>query len=347
MTTVMSDTGLLERLAAQEAELARLRAEVAAWKATVAKLPVRDDATFETLSGVAVEPVYTPLDAGAGEPLPGEYPYTRGIHPTMYRGRLWTMRQFAGFGTAEDTNQPLPLPSRPRPDRPLGRLRLPDADGVRLRPSPCPRARSGSAAWRSSSLADMETLFDGIPLDQVSVSMTINGAGGDPARCFYRRRGREAGRADREAAAARSRTTSSRSSWRSRRGSTRPQPSLKLIVDLFEWTSAAHAAVELDLDLGLPHPRGRVDGGAGAGLHAAPTASTYVERGLGARPRRRRVRAAALVLLGRAQRLLRGDREVARGAPHLGAASCASATARRTERSLKLRFHCADGGLSR
>ena len=81
MTTVMSDSGLLERLAVQEAELARLRAEVAAWKASVARLPVRDDATFETLSGVAVEPVYTPLDANGSEPLPGEYPYTRGIHP--------------------------------------------------------------------------------------------------------------------------------------------------------------------------------------------------------------------------------------------------------------------------
>ena len=61
MTTVMSDSGLLERLAVQEAELARLRAEVAAWKASVARLPVRDDATFETLSGVAVEPGYTCL----------------------------------------------------------------------------------------------------------------------------------------------------------------------------------------------------------------------------------------------------------------------------------------------
>ena len=61
---------------------------------------------FTTVSGREVKPVYTPEDvSGATAGLPGEYPFTRGIHPTMYRGRLWTMRQFAGFGTAEDTNE--------------------------------------------------------------------------------------------------------------------------------------------------------------------------------------------------------------------------------------------------
>src|SRR5690606_4917325 len=71
--------------------------------------PVRDDVDFTSLSGLDVQPVYTPLDlrpdlVGASG-LPGQYPYTRGIHPTMYRGKLWTMRQFAGFGTARDTNE--------------------------------------------------------------------------------------------------------------------------------------------------------------------------------------------------------------------------------------------------
>jgi methylmalonyl-CoA mutase N-terminal domain/subunit len=92
----------------QERELERLRAEVAAWRAQAATLPVREDANPSSVSGRTVEPVYTALDLDprvtATTGLPGQYPYTRGIHPTMYRGRLWTMRQFAGFGTAEDTN---------------------------------------------------------------------------------------------------------------------------------------------------------------------------------------------------------------------------------------------------
>src|SRR6185295_15069404 len=97
------------RLAEQERELARLRAELAAWRAAAAALPTRTDADFTSVSGRAVEPVYTALDLSADHVaatgLPGEFPFTRGIHPTMYRGRLWTMRQFAGFGTAEDTNE--------------------------------------------------------------------------------------------------------------------------------------------------------------------------------------------------------------------------------------------------
>src|SRR3982751_3942200 len=96
------------RLTEQEVELERLRAEVAAWRARAAPLPTRNDAAPISASGRVVEPVYTvldlPSDSIASTGLPGNYPYTRGIHPTMYRGRLWTMRQFAGFGTAEDTN---------------------------------------------------------------------------------------------------------------------------------------------------------------------------------------------------------------------------------------------------
>ena len=96
------------RFAEYERELAQLRAEVAAWRAAAALLPTRADTDCTSVSGRVVEPVYTLLDLPPGlqaaTGLPGEYPFTRGIHPTMYRGRLWTMRQFAGFGTAEDTN---------------------------------------------------------------------------------------------------------------------------------------------------------------------------------------------------------------------------------------------------
>src|SRR3954463_5837603 len=87
----------------QEEELAQLRAEVAAWRERFAASSTRDLAFVN--SGGEVAPVYTPLDrADTDASLPGFFPYTRGIHPTGYRGRLWTMRQFAGFGSAHDTN---------------------------------------------------------------------------------------------------------------------------------------------------------------------------------------------------------------------------------------------------
>ena len=97
---------LSETISEQQAELARLREEVAAWRRAYEKGGKREIAF--TNSEKEVEPLYTPLDVEGGgtaaTEVPGVYPYTRGIHPTGYRGKLWTMRQFAGFGTPADTN---------------------------------------------------------------------------------------------------------------------------------------------------------------------------------------------------------------------------------------------------
>jgi methylmalonyl-CoA mutase N-terminal domain/subunit len=168
-------------------ELERLRAEVARWRAQAARLPVREDGEFTSVSGREVDPVYTaldwPLDPAADLELPGRYPFTRGIHPTMYRGRLWTMRQFAGFGTAEDTNRRYKfLLERGQTGLSVA-FDFPTLMGY---DSDHPRSEGevGKCGVAISSLADMETLFDGIPLDRVSTSMTING----PAAmlfCFY------------------------------------------------------------------------------------------------------------------------------------------------------------------
>ena len=130
---------------------------------------------FETTSGIAVERIYGPA-AGAYEEkvgLPGEYPFTRGIQPTMYRGRFWTMRQYAGFATAEESNKR----SRTLLDQgTTGRsvaFALPTQRG---RDSAHARASGevGKVGVAIDSLEDMETLFDGIPLDRVTTSMTIN-----------------------------------------------------------------------------------------------------------------------------------------------------------------------------
>ncbi|MEN9404578.1 MAG: hypothetical protein RL091_3281 [Verrucomicrobiota bacterium] len=176
-----------DQLAARERELAALRSEVAAWRARFGKLPMRDDTDFTSVSGRSVEPVYTPLDLspdllGQGV-LPGQFPYTRGVHPSGYRGKLWTMRQFAGFGTAQDTNERYKfLLSRGQTGLSVA-FDFPTLMGY---DGDHPRSEGevGKCGVAISSLADMETLFDGIPLDQVSTSMTING----PAAiifCFY------------------------------------------------------------------------------------------------------------------------------------------------------------------
>jgi methylmalonyl-CoA mutase N-terminal domain/subunit len=136
------------------------------------------EALFETISGQEIKPLYTEEDRAGSDPeqdlgFPGEYPYTRGVYPSMYRGRLWTMRQFAGFGTAEETNErfhyllghgqtglstafdmPTLMGLDSDADRSLGEVGV---EGVAI-----------------DTLDDMETLFDGIDLGRVTTSMTIN-----------------------------------------------------------------------------------------------------------------------------------------------------------------------------
>jgi methylmalonyl-CoA mutase N-terminal domain/subunit len=139
-----------------------------------ARLPERD-ALFTTLSGEPVAPLYTEADLPEPDQigLPGEFPFTRGVYPSMYRGRLWTMRQFAGFGTAEETNE------RFRYLLEHGQTGLStafDMPSLMGHDSDHPRSLGevGREGVAVDSLDDMETLFAGIPLGDVSVSMTIN-----------------------------------------------------------------------------------------------------------------------------------------------------------------------------
>ncbi len=142
------------------------------------KNPERNE-KFTTLSNQEIKRLYTPVDLEGFDYLnelgfPGEYPYTRGVQPTMYRGKIWTMRQFAGFGTAEDTNNRYKyLLSQGQTGLSVA-FHMPTLMGV---DSDSPRARGevGKCGVAIDSLADMEVLFNGIPLDQVTTSMTING----------------------------------------------------------------------------------------------------------------------------------------------------------------------------
>ncbi len=194
---------------------------------------------FVTQSSAEVEPLYTPSDLAGFDPSgqlsdPGSYPYTRGIHPTMYRGRLWTMRQFSGFGTAVDTNERYKfLLERGQTGLSVA-FDFPTLMGYDS-DSPRSEGEVGKCGVAISSLEDMETMFDGIPMERVSTSMTING----PAAmlfCFY------VAAAERQGAdISKLRGTVQNDilkEYQAQHAWVFPvEPALKIIVDMFEWAS--------------------------------------------------------------------------------------------------------------
>ncbi len=135
-------------------------------------------AAFETISDIPVDALYTPLDWDSETYLeklgfPGSYPYTRGIYPTMYRGRHWTMRQYAGFGTAEESNRRYRYLLEQGQTGLSVAFDLPTQMGYDS-DQEAAQGEVGKVGVAIDSLADMEIMLDGIPLDRVSVSMTIN-----------------------------------------------------------------------------------------------------------------------------------------------------------------------------
>ncbi len=146
------------------------------WQEAFARTPERDE-PFSTISGEPIEPLYTeadlPADPAAAIGLPGEYPFTRGVYPSMYRGRLWTMRQFAGFGTSEETNERFHYLLE---HGQTGLSTAFDMPSLMGHDSDHPKALGevGREGVAIDTLDDMQTLFGGIDLGEVSVSMTIN-----------------------------------------------------------------------------------------------------------------------------------------------------------------------------
>src|SRR5207253_231318 len=127
-----------------------------------------------TISGVPLKPLYTSEDLRtSAEEFPGQFPYTRGIHPSGYRGRLWTMRQFSGFATAEETNRRYKYLLANGQTGLSVAFDMPTLMGQDS-DAPTSRGEVGHCGVAIDSLADMETLFDGIPLGEITTSMTIN-----------------------------------------------------------------------------------------------------------------------------------------------------------------------------
>ena len=272
------DVDTAATLAAMQEELDRLRREVAAWRATFDRSPKRDIAFTNSAGEVA--PLYSAMDlegsAGSAFEVPGTYPFTRGIHASGYRGRLWTMRQFAGFGSAKETNERYKFLLAHGTTGLSVAFDFPtlmgyDSDHVRS------EGEVGKCGVAISSLADMETLFAGIPLGDVSTSMTING----PAIilwCFYIAAAEKQG-----VSAEKLRGTVQNDilkEYMAQHAWCFPiEPALRLIVDMFEWGSV-HAPQWNTISISGYHIR---EAGATAAQELAFTLAdgfTYVERGI-------------------------------------------------------------------
>jgi methylmalonyl-CoA mutase N-terminal domain/subunit len=210
----------------------------AAWRERYEATPERQGELFSTISGVENEPLYSPenveLDYETDLGWPGAYPFTRGVYPSMYRGRLWTMRQFAGFGTAEETNK------RFRYLLDHGQTGLSTAfDMPTLMGYDSDHPRSLGEVGREGvaidSLADMETLFEGIPLGEVSTSMTIN-APAAMLLAFYAGVGEEQG-VPLERLRGTVQTDILKEYIAQKEWIFPPAPSMRLVVDMVEWCS--------------------------------------------------------------------------------------------------------------
>ncbi len=197
------------------------------------------DADFTTLSGVEVEPVYGPASDGAAEGFeqigwPGEYPFTRGLHATGYRGRPWTIRQFAGFGNAEQTNERFRAILSAGGGGLSVAFDMPTLMG-RDSDEALALGEVGHCGVAVDSARDMETLFDSIPLEEVTTSMTISGPA-VPVFCMYvvaaERQGADIGSLNGTLQTDIFKEYIAQKEWLFP-----PEPHLRLIGDLMEWTT--------------------------------------------------------------------------------------------------------------
>jgi methylmalonyl-CoA mutase N-terminal domain/subunit len=213
-------------------------AGIDAWRELFEARPERSGELFSTMSGIENEPLYTaessPVDYDRDLGYPGGFPFTRGVYPSMYRGRLWTMRQFAGFGTAAETNERFRYLLEHGQTGLSTAFDMPSLMGY---DSDHPRSEGevGREGVAIDSLEDMRTLFSGIPLGEVSTSMTIN----SPAAmllAFYVCVGEEQG-VPRAALRGTIQTDILKEYIAQKEYIFPPEPSMRLVTDMVEFTS--------------------------------------------------------------------------------------------------------------
>lgn len=173
---VVEQGSLFDKETLEQLKVERRHWEESAVQKSQQRMPERDN--LMTTSSVPIKRIYTPqdneqLDYSRDIGLPGEYPYTRGVQPTMYRAKPWTMRMFAGFGTAEDTNKRFKYLLSQGQTGLSTAFDMPTLYGYDT-DHPLAAGEFGKCGVAVSSLADMEVLFDGLPLDKITTSMTIN-----------------------------------------------------------------------------------------------------------------------------------------------------------------------------
>ena len=295
-----------------------------------------DQLDWVTPEHIDVKPVYIAADrdaaVAAGYPLdsfPGAVPYIRGPYPTMYVNQPWTIRQYAGFSTAADSN------AFYRRNLAAGQKGLSVAFDLathRGYDSDHPRVQGdvGMAGVAIDSILDMRQLFDGIDLSTVSVSMTMNGAV-LPILALYVVAAEEQGVPPEKLAGTIQNDILKEFMVRNTYIYP-PKPSMRIISDIFGYTSTKMPKIQLDLDLRLSHPGGRRHRGSGAGLHAGRRLRLHQGRP-GRRAFHRQVRAAAVVLLGHRDELLHGGRQAARRPAAVERAGRRSSTPRTRNRS--------------
>ncbi len=267
--------------------------------------------TWQTPEGIDVKPLYTEADLeGAGHlgSLPGLAPFTRGPRATMYAGRPWTIRQYAGFSTAEESN------AFYRKALAAGQKGVSVAFDLathRGYDSDHPRVVGdvGKAGVAIDSVEDMKILFDGIPLEEMSVSMTMNGAV-IPILASFIVAGEEQGVPRAELSGTIQNDILKEFMVRNTYIYP-PEPSMRIVADIIDYTAQGDAEVQFDLDLRLSHAGGRRDAGAGACLHAGRRPRICPRRHRQG-PGRRRLRRPSLLLLRHRHEFLHGGGEAAR-----------------------------------
>ena len=255
----------------------------------------------ETSSHIKVHPLYTPADLEGWDydrdlNYPGQFPYTRGVQATMYRGRLWTMRQYAGMGDAEESNRRYKYLLSQGTTGLSVAFDLPTQIGMDS-DSPLAMGEVGKVGVAIDSIEDMMRLFDGINLEKISTSMTIN-ATASILLALYIVTARRTGRDVRKLSGT---VQNDVLKEYIARGTYiyPPAQAMRIITDIFSYANEHVPGVEHHLDFRLSHARGGLHRRAGSGVHARQRHDLRAGRDR-CRSRRGQVRAAAVVLLQRA-----------------------------------------------
>ena len=310
------------------------------------KLKTRPDTTeIETSSHIPVNPLYTPTDLKGSDyesevGYPGEYPFTRGVQATMYRGRLWTMRQYAGMGDAEESNKRYKYLLANGTTGLSVAFDLPTQIGLDS-DHPLAAGEVGKVGVAIDSIEDMQRLFDGIELTKISTSMTINATASILLALYVavaRRQGADIRKLSGTVQNDVLKEYIARGTY-----IYPPQQAMRIITDMFAWANE-NVPDWNTISISGYHMR---EAGSTAVQEVAFTLGNgmaYVRGGDQCRTRRRQVRSAAVVLLQRPQQFSGRGGEVPRRPPHVGAHHARSFQSDAIPSRWMLRFHTQTAG---